>query len=246
MIVHRLNDSGIDQFRVYLGRLREAPSTPPPTELTNDPRFTEPLRPRLPIERLQFASKFEAGSYLCGLFADFPSDRLRSDGGLWSWLAIWFFDQLCPLDSKGARRPKDNVKYIARTGDHRFGLDKHFLFFPWKLRALHGELADFLLAAPLDRDTREQREWTGYHLSLLTSLIELCRRLYWDEVAQRFKHGARSTNQPGNLRRFVQVAKQLEVTYDLNGMSTEEIAALLPYREFGRWLAERKSQAASS
>ena len=246
MIVHRLNDSGVDQFQAYLGRLRQEPSTPLPAELIDDPRFAQPLRPQLPIEQPLFSNKFDAASYLNRLLADLPSDTLRSDGGLWTWLGAWFFDQICPPDKTGRRKPKDNVKYIARAGDHRYGMDKHLLFFPWKMRALHGDSAYFLLSGALHSDTREQREWTGHYRNLLTPLVELGRRLYWDEKSKKIKRGARSTNKPGNLRRFVQVAKQLEVTYDLNGMSAEEIADLLPNREFGPWLRDSKVEAASS
>jgi len=239
MIVRRLNQDGCDQFRAYLKRLREAPSTPPPPELVDDPRFTRILSPPIPIEQPRLETKYHAGCYLCGLLSRLPHPLVRSDGGLWSWLSVWFFDQLCPPDGNGRRKAKDNVKYIARVGDHTFGFDRHLLFFPWKMRALHAESARFLLEKPLHQETREQKEWAGYYHNLCTPLVELCGRLYWREETQSLKRGARDSKQPGNLSRFVEVAKQLEVTYDLHGMTVDQLEQLLPKREFKRWLSRR-------
>ena len=160
---------------------------------------------------------------------------MRQDVGLWSWLAVWFFDQLCPPDGRGRRRPLDNPKYVAQLGDHRFGLDKHLLFFPWKMVARHGEAARFLLSKPVGQDSREQREWTGNLHNVSTSLVQLCGELYWDQRAEQLKRGALSTARSGNLRRFVQVSKQLDLTYDVHGMSPDALKELRP-DEFAGWV----------
>ncbi|MEZ5395595.1 MAG: hypothetical protein R2724_22660 [Bryobacterales bacterium] len=188
------------------------------------------------VEPRSFVTKYDAGLHLHQLLG-LSSDQLRSDGGLWSWLSVRFFDQVCPPDAKGRRKPlHDNARYLARVGEHRFGLDKHLLFFPWKMVSLHREDAYPILSGPLRSDTSEQKEWIGSHYNLATPLVTLCRRLYWDEERGRFKPGARSKDRPGSLQRFSRVARQLEVTYDIFGMSSEQIAALLPRREFQPWL----------
>lgn len=143
-----------------------------------------------------------------------PASRLRGDTGVWAWLALRFFDQLCPPNHHGRRTEiRENAKYISNPADHRFGPDKHLLFFPWKMVSLHGEHSRCFLAGAPGSDTRAQREWTSYHFNVSTPLIALGARLYGDPKTNRLKSGAVSNLRRGNLRRFIQVVKQLEVTY---------------------------------
>jgi hypothetical protein len=234
MNLRRLNNQGVQQFSDYLSRLRVDPKTPIPPELIDDPRFSEFFDPIVAIERRQFATKFEAGQYLRQMLVTIPTSRLRCDVLLWCWLAVWFFDQLCPRNQSGARKPLENGKYIARAGDHRYGLDKHFLFFPWKMSLLHGERARFFLNDPVGADSRAQREWTGYHLNVSTALVELCGRLYADQTTGSLKHGA-TGKRPGNYREFFRALKQLEVTYDIHGMNPDQLLKILPRPQFDRW-----------
>jgi hypothetical protein len=245
MRLRRFNENGTEQFREYLARLRDDPKILPPPELTDDPRFTAPVEPHVEVERVSFATKFDAAEYLSRILSPIPGRQLRIDTGLWSWLSIWFFDQLCPLNANVGRKAKDTVRYVARPNDHRFGLDKHLLFFPWKMLTLHGEHARFLLSQPLEKDSREQREWTGYNHNLSTSLVVLCRRLYWNESEAAFKRGARGKG-PGSLRRLMRVAKQLEVTYDIHGLAADRLAQLLPLPEFERWIPRQDPAGAGS
>lgn len=236
MNLHQMNDRGIEQFWHYLTALRQNRTAPPPPELADDPRFTELVEPVVQVEQRAFPTKYDAGVFLKRILSPIHVSRIRSDVGIWSWLAYWFFDQLCPTNGNGQRFPKEIVKYIPRPSDHRRGPDKHLLFFPWKMCYLHGEAARCFLGDEIGGDRRAQREWTGYNLNVSTHLIELASRLYGDEDRCSLKRGATGTRS-GSLRRFVQVLKQLEVTYAIHGMSTDQLQALLPSREFSRWLA---------
>ena len=134
MNVRRLNDNGLDQFRHYLTALRADSSRPFPPELIEDGRFTEQIDYEAAVEQTSFASKFECGDFLYKALAKVPGSVLRVDIGMWAWLSGFYFDQLCPADGNGRRRPfQGNERYIPTAGDHRYGLDKHFLFFPWKM-----------------------------------------------------------------------------------------------------------------
>ena len=66
-------------------------------------------------------------------------------------------------------------------------------------------------------------------------LVRVADLLYFDPETRRQKTGAVSdASQPGVLRRFVRVIDQLDHTYDLHSMSTDQILNLLP-PEFDRW-----------
>ena len=235
MNLRRLRDPGVLQFSDYLAALREDSSRPVPQELLDDPRFTELAEPTIEVERQSFATKLEAGEYLHKCLR-LPASELRSDVGLWAWLAVFFFDQLCPPDGHG-RRHKENAKYISIKGDHRFGLDKHLLFFPWKMYSLHPEAMRFFLSDPVGADSRAQREWTGYYLNLCKPLLEVGARLYGDLKTGKLKRGATSTSssRKGTLRALLD-RQQLEVTYDLSGMTPEELLRFFPKVTFaGGW-----------
>jgi hypothetical protein len=235
MNLRKFNRQGVDQFATYLAALRQDRAIPPPPELIDDPRFTELVDPVIEIERPELATKYIAGAYLHETLGPIPASRLRGDVEMWSWLALWFFDQLCPPDGHGRRKPLENNKYISLAGDHRYGSDKHLLYFPWKMYSLHGASARFFLADELGKDTRAQREWTGYYFNVSTPLVELGGRLYGDENTGSLKRGA-TGKRAGSLRRFVQVLHQLEVTYAIHGMSVHQLQATLPSSEFGRWI----------
>lgn len=234
MNLRRFNRQGVEQFAAYLAALRVNRATPIPIELIDDPRFSEVVEPVIQIEKPTITSKYEMGEYLRITLEPIPVSRLRGDVDMWAWLALWFFDTLCPLDGHGKRKPLENAKYISLSGDHRFGPDKHLLFFPWKMYYLHGAAARFFLSEKPGADSRAQREWTASaSLNVSTPLVELGSRLYGDEETGALKRGA-TGKRGGNLRRFVQVLNQLKVTYDIHGMSADQLFQALP-TEFRRW-----------
>ena len=69
-------------------------------------------------------------------------------------------------------------------------------------------------------------------------VLDAARMLYLDAKHGRPKTGAQgSINQPGTVRRFVRVLQQLDVTYDIYGLSGRQIVELLP-PEFDVWQAQ--------
>jgi hypothetical protein len=66
-------------------------------------------------------------------------------------------------------------------------------------------------------------------------VLEALNALYLDRAHGLPKRNAQTPSpQPGTLRRFVRVLQQLDVTYDVYGMSGEAILDLLP-PEFDAW-----------
>jgi hypothetical protein len=106
MNIRRFNQAGVDQFTAYLNALRQDGKTPPPPELIDDPRFSELVEPAIEVHNRELRTKFIAGEYLHNLLLPVPISRLRTDVRMWSWLAFWFFDQLCPPDLHFPRKPE--------------------------------------------------------------------------------------------------------------------------------------------
>lgn len=244
MKLHALTSKGLERFEEYLVNLKRDPSLPPPRELLTDPELSEPVVRGPDLDSRAFHSKYEVGLYLAQMLDKVPESRLRTDIGLWGWLTLLFFDQVCPPDHHGKRRRRDLPLYRPRGGDPKHGLDKHILFFPWKMVRLHGEDARFMLSGPVQKDTKAQREWTGYNLNVCRGAVGLAHRMYWDSTTGSPRSGATSTGtakkpgRPGNMRRYLRVLQQLDLTYDIYGLATEDMATLLPSSEFGTWLSK--------
>lgn len=241
--VRILNDAGIELMREFMGRLKADPSAWPPPDILNDTRYTSPAPGGATVEPRAFASKLEFGRYIAGaLNGRVPDRTLRTSIGLWVWLTLFYFDQVCPADGHGRRKVLSLEKYIPSVGHISTNPDKHLLFFPWKMVTLHGEDAAWLLGAALREDTKVVRELANsYRRNVSTEFVRLARSLYFDEGRGRVKTGA-TTNRAGSLRRLDRVVSQLDLTYDVFGINAPGLAELLPRREFGRWLREEASR----
>jgi hypothetical protein len=226
-----LNAKGIMEFRRFLQQIREG------AEFLGSPAvlFVEDYSPRLEraidVETRTFASKFEAAAYLGGVLSDVPASS--EDVGLWSWLALFYFDQLSPVDGEGRRRPREDYHYIP--SDDGWKRDRHLLAGPFKLFTMHRQNARLLLHPPVHQHGAFIYN-LGFRRELITNrgLIEAIDLLYWDVKRKGPKSGATSDNRPGNLRRLITVVQQLDFNYDLHGMRAHEILQLLP-AEFDGW-----------
>jgi hypothetical protein len=192
--LRRLDTKGIDAFRKFLQEIRNgAEFHASPAILYADDyssRFTRPVE----IEARRFANKFEAAEYLARVLADVPAPG--EDVGLWSWLALFYFEQLSPVDADGKRRPREDYHYIP-TSDSGFLKDRHLLAGPFKLFAMHRENARLLLHPPVHQHGAFVYD-LGFRRDLITNrgLIGAIDLLYWDAKRKRPKRGATTASRP--------------------------------------------------
>ena len=236
-VVRAFTAGGIEAFREELALVRADP-TKEISKLWADGQLTEVVPGSAEIESRGFENKLEFGRYAVASFGEKIPDRvLRSTPGLWSWLACFYFEQLCATDSNGRRKVLGNEKYISSSTDIRTGMDKHLLFFPWKLVSIHSDRAAWALAGALGTDSKVMRELSNsYRRNVSPEFLQMARQLYFDEAKQVVRRGATSHNQPGNLRRLDRVMSQLDMTYDVFGIPATGLEGLLPAKEFKRWL----------
>jgi len=237
-----LKPSGVEQFRSFLVALKVEPTTPPPLELLNDVRCSEPVAGTAKIEQRPFATKLEFGRYIAKqLNGNVPERLLRTSLGLWAWLTLFYLEQCCPADASGRRKVLRLEKYISSAGHISTGLDKHLLFFPWKMMTLHGDAAAWMLGGALREDSKVVREFANsYRRNVSPPYVNLARTLYFDEQKGKVRTGA-TTTKPGSLRRLDRVIHQLDLTYDVFGSEASGLAELIPRTEFGKWLPRRTS-----
>ena len=224
--LRKLNEKGVRVFRDYLRGIRAGVEFQSNPALLYVDEFSSPVTPRMEVSARRFARKFDVAAYLAGVLHPIETPALMADVGLWSWLALFYFDQLSPIGADGKRRPREDYHYIP--GDERRGRDRHLLAGPYRLYRMHGEHARVLLYPAVHQHGSFVYD-LGYRRDFLTNrgLIEAIDRLYWNARTRRPKRGALA-DRAGSLRRLIAVLQQLELNYDLYGMSASEIVALLP------------------
>ena len=236
--LHELTDEGIRFFRQQLEFLRTGDSASLPSELLSDPVYAAPVKSRVELTRMRFDSKLDFCLYIT-TYLDFKrSPELLYSAGLWSWLAVFYFDQVCPIDNN--QKPRADYRYIladARDWRHYY---RHLLAGPARVYHLHDVHARLLLSGPLHQQG-DFFEQLASRQEIVTNrgAIQAAGLLYWDSVSERPKRGAAATEKkPGTLRRFTDVYYQFDMTYDMHSMDGKHIASLLP-AEFAPWLQPR-------
>lgn len=210
-----------------------------PHELLSDPEASEPLPFYVRPSDRQFANKQEFGEYLNTLLQQFDAASLSGDRGLWSALALFWFDQLCPANASGDRQPDKAYRYIL-SADYRHYY-RHLVRSPWQLVRDHGQNARFLLLAASDGLTPLRRhgdilEQLGGTQAIIRSkpIVAAAATLYGDPVTGRPKRGITSKDRGGSVRRFARVLKQLELTFDPELLPLSDLSDILP-QEFELW-----------
>jgi len=231
MRLQTMTDEGIEGFREYLRGLRYGSEAPPPDVLLTDTAYSADIEDAPFIERKAFESRLDAARYLSDVMIEM-NPGLFEDRGLWAWLSLLYFDQLCPLSARGTRKPGKDYRYIP-TSDFR-NYYRHLLAGPFRLYRTLGDRARLLLCNPLAQggDINEQLA-SRQDIISNPGVMDAVDMLYFDPSQNNAKRGVTGKRR-GNLRRFVGLIQQLDLTYDLYSLDGQEIIGLLP-GEFERW-----------
>lgn len=149
----------------------------------------------------------------------------------------FYFDQVCPPDSVGNRKPGRDYRHILEPG-YPYG-HRHLIGGAYLVYAVYGlgdEISQLLLYTPLHIESQFNHEFVSRQ-SLITNkgIMEAAFRLYFDPASKKPKRGAQlKKGAPGTLYRFIDVIQQLDVNYDLYSMIGDEIIGILP-AEFDKW-----------
>lgn len=224
---------GEGEFRNYINRLRINPSTQRPD--LNDPPYSREFSPRVMLdESPAFGSKMEMAEYLDRAFAQAGLKRedVIGEKELWTYIAYLWFDGLT-----------DNLGNILKREEYYIATSPH----NYRRFYLHLVGAPYILFASLRENSRifnydhiwksndfAERVASNQFLISHPNIIESIDRLYFDATRGAPKVGATNESRKGNIRRFIRVIQQLELTYDIYSMPPQQIINLLP-QEFGEW-----------
>jgi hypothetical protein len=229
MKLGRLNERGIERLSRFLDSLTGEAAEPYPAEILDDPDTSESVA-AMEVTVRSFRTRLETAEYLYELLTAARVPSPETDRGLWAWLALFYFEQLCPPGRNGHRRPGERPRWIPVVGDFR-RYYRHLLAGPYRVFKAHRDEPErtlALLCGPPNEVSNVYRELAGRQ-GLVTNpaVVEAATRLYYDRSKRRLKRGAQA-------RRFAEVLMQLDVAWDLHSMSAEELIEMLP-PEFARF-----------
>lgn len=235
MNVRRLTDTGIARFVEFLDSLStERPLGYPDDLLESDEAAIS--MDLIDIEEREFQNRFEAAAYLDARFSDQRFQGIEDDKGVWAWLSLFYFEQLCRTDAEGHYRPGEMARWIPENDNFR-KYYRHLLRGPFSIYRAHRDepsRALALLCGPLEEpgDVVEQLS-ARQELVTNPAVMKVATTLYYDEEKERLKRGAAGRG-PGSARRLADLFNQLDVTWDLYGMTSNQLLMLLP-QEFAKF-----------
>ena len=239
MKVRRLSESGIEAFRIFLESLASGDSSLIPSELLVDDEQASLIQPVVEIEARSFPNRFEAAKYLDEKFSSPSFQGVEGDKGVWTWLSLFYFDQLCAKGRDGKLKPGEIARWIPDNDNFR-KYYRHLLRGPLSIYRAHKDdphRALALLCGPL-HEPGDVVEQLAARQELVTNraVMEAATNLYVVPATKKLKRGAAGRG-GGSARRLADVFNQLDVTWDLYGMSADSVIRLLP-REFDRFRNE--------
>jgi hypothetical protein len=234
--IRRLNEEGLQRLGSFLDSLKGDQPEAYPAAVLTDPATSEPIESEVAIEPRRFGNRFEAAKYLFEKLSAAGIRDVERDGGMWAWLALFYFEELCPAGSDGQRKPGERARWIPEVSNFQ-RYYRHLLAGPYIIYRAHRESpprAMALLCNPLDRpgDIVEQFA-SRQELVTNRAIVEGATKLYIDPRTSRPRRGSGGKGD-GSPRRFADVLKQFDATWDLYALTTEALLHLLP-TEFDRF-----------
>lgn len=147
MQFRRFNDKGIAAFAEYLDALRTDPRRPVPVDLLDKATLSEPLNPPIQSEPQAFATRMDFACWLHDAAKAAGAEIPRKDAGFWAWLSLALFDEVCPADAKGHRKPHSDLRRFIPTIGSAWGDYKHLLAGPYDAFYQHRDYPARAMAA---------------------------------------------------------------------------------------------------
>jgi hypothetical protein len=240
-----LNERGMSFFASYLDDVRAGAVKGPPLELLDDPATSARIGKDAGLEQKLLPTRMDAAQYLQEVLRPLDRKDVDHNSGLWTWLSLFFFEQLCPRGSDGIRKVKATYRYLLPRPvdpEHFRHYYRHLLAGAYTTLRMHARGARLLLCGAIDKfDDFNEQVASRQELITNRSLVQTLDVLYFDFAEGSAKRGAApNKRKPGTLRRLIDVVSQVDLTYDLYSMTAEEFLAVLP-AEFDSWAGRSPS-----
>jgi len=231
MKIRRLTNNGISLFIEFLDSLTTDSPKPIPKEILSNNDTSEvvsDIEVQL-LDLLPVNSKFVTAKYFSDLIGSLKIRSPESDSGMWAWLSLHYFDQICPRP-KGAYAPGEIVRWVLEPNNFQ-KYYRHLLCGPWRIYSNYKNTPEIIRAVLVNPVCKpgELYEQLASKQEIISNsaVMELSTMIYFDEKKEGFKRGAGGKG-PGSPRRLTDVFQQFSRTWDLYAMSPQQILLLLP------------------
>lgn len=237
MNLHQFTDEGVRAFHELLDQMKAHEEHEVPRDLLTDPVFSTDLGIRLPSTPKNLDSRFALAIWLSSALE--PTLRASiGSAGMWSWLAAHLMDVIAPARADGTRKIGERSLYVLEE-DTWNRYYRHLIAGPCRVVRAHWESPTDARAILAGKPSvpGELYEQIASRQEVITTpvLLRLTQQLYWDVSAKGLRRGTAGKG-AGSARRLASVLQQLDLTWDLNEMTEDEVIRLLPRREFSRFL----------
>ena len=226
--LRRFTSEGLRQFEISYSRLHAGYPENIAALLENDD-WTEKISGHEIGQIQPFKDRMAAARQMDKIVSTLNMDTfsIRSDVGLWTWLAACWWEHLVE------KRLRRLYCYKPEIGNFR-RYYRHYLGGAWDIYNIHRdnpERALILLCQPVNAPG-DLVEGIASRKDLVTNkpLMQAMTDLYFDFNKRKPKPGAASKiSRPGSSRRFVAVIQQFDlITFATKEMTPEQILDLLP------------------
>lgn len=227
-LIRCLTQSGIDEFRDYLLTSDGEPDVPVPTHLLDSPNHAARFNlADIEIEQREFQSRIEFARYLERQAGASGLEGALNEQGLWEWLTLFYFDQVCPARPDGSRDILRVERYIPdkSRGWHY----RHLLKGPCDFRRDVGndDACELALSGPVHNHGGAYEHLVSRPRLRSSPGVQLAARaLYYDENGKKPKVGISSG--VTKVQEFARLLRNMPVEFDLRTMATESVLALIP------------------
>jgi hypothetical protein len=232
--IRTFSEAGLNEFERIISELRNGNIKSIPEQLLFDEQYADLYEPIINLEKVDYKNKNELVPYLVQQLDLRVNKYLYFDKGLWSWLAAFYFDNICPLDGNGRRKINETAFYILREPKNYTKYYRHLLAYPSRVLSELGDASKIFLIGSFAKRGEITEQFGAYQeIALNKGILEAANIMYWDNNTGNLKRGAAGKG-GGSARRLVRIIRQYQLTYDLNSMKGDQIVEMLP-TEFSKW-----------
>jgi len=235
-LLRRFTTAGVHAFSDYLSALSEDHAARRPDAILSDEAMSEAVPGACELPPGPFETRWDFARSLFAAFETVAISEVDRDSSIWSWLACYYFDQICPVDEGGLRDPGERPLYLLEPQNWK-RYYRHLVAGPFRVYKANRDSPErcraLLLGAPDTPGELYEQIAAQQLLVSSKSFVELVGRLYLDSATGKLKRGA-GGKAGGSPRRLTQISKQFDLTYDLATLGPSEVMRLLP-KEFNRF-----------
>ena len=111
-LLRRRNERGLNRLTDFLTSLTTDAPLSVPVEILTDPATAEGVGVEIKVNLRTFGTRMEAARYLDDKLSGSGLRNIDRDRGLWAWLALFYFEELCPPGPNGWRDPGEHASYL--------------------------------------------------------------------------------------------------------------------------------------